>query len=155
MTTGESQLIDSGRPADLPDCGHKDWTLGCERCFYEITALAKGEVQAEDARQVHEHTLNGGVLFGWHLLTILGDIELQLRDIADAALDLNKRNLATSLLRNVHNISAYVVSTCTDTHKMDAAINQAVVIATEMNKRMRQETEPVATSVSRIVLTDL
>lgn len=156
----ESQLISSGKPANLPaECKHENWTLGCERCFYEVTALAKGEVQAEDSRQAHEHTINGGVLFGWHLLTVLSDIELQLHDMSESTLDLKRRELATSVLKNIHNISAYVVGTCTDTRKMEVAIQRAAVLASEMGRRMEQERDTVTVAAtapaSSIVLTDM
>lgn len=147
----------NGRTEAPPDCDHEHWTLGCPRCFYEMEGLASGAVRAEDQQQAHEHTVNGGVLFGWHVITVLADMEFKLNEIANESIDLTRRALALNTIKNIHNLSVYVARTCTDVKAMEAAITSAAELANAMKERMEQEkTAPVKpVKPSNIVLTDV
>lgn len=141
-----------------PNCNHDQWTLACERCFVEATQLAAGNVRAEDQQRAHEHTLNGGVLFGWHVITVLADMEMGLTQIANETLDLKKRELATNTIHNIHNLSVYLAKVCTDTKAMGNAIQSAAALAQAMRERIEAEKAtpiPEPASVSKLVLTDV
>ena len=147
-------------PNDLPpNCNHDEWTLGCSRCFYEVTGLAAGNIRAEDSQRAHEHTVNGGVLFGWHVITVLADMEMELTRIGSETLDLKRRELAPNTIKNIHNLSVYVAHICTDTKAMGNVIASAAELATAMRERMDKEPVPAeakpAPVKSSIVLTDI
>ena len=134
------------------DCGHKEWELHCERCFYEVTRLASGEIKAVGEERVGEYVIRGGILFGWHMISVLADIELQLKDAANNTIDLSKRALALNLLKNIHNLSVYVVKTCSNDRLIEAAISTAAGLATVVQERM-QENRPM--DKPTILLTDV
>ena len=140
-----------------PNCNHDQWELGCARCFVEATQLAAGNVRAEDQQRAHEHTLNGGVLFGWHVITVLADMEMELTHVANETLDLKKRELAANTIHNIHNLSVYVAKVCTDTKAMGNAIQSAAALAQAMRERIEAEKAapiPEPAPVSKLVLTD-
>ena len=111
-------------------------------------------MESADHERDMECVLRGGTLFGWHLMSILASIELQLSDTANGTIDLHKRELALNVLKNIHNLSAYVLKTCTDERLMQVAIVKAAEFAVEMEQRMIKERRDAGGETSRLSETE-
>ena len=107
-----------------PDCGHKEWTLGCPRCFQELTALAKGDAQVD----THAATLRGATLMCWHLMLLLRDFQAQL-SVHTQSLDLQKVQVAKTLQTNLQQVEVHLTHLMTDEQRMTASLLEAARIA--------------------------
>lgn len=138
----------------LPDeCGHKDWVLGCPRCFYEAVRVAQGNIKAETA----ESHMEGAILIIWHLMVIMADMEDQLRPMTQS-IDLSRNQVARDLINNLRQLSHYMMGLGSDAPKLQAALAQGALLAAQtkaaIDARETGEAPPPKAEPSRIILTD-
>lgn len=137
-----------------PDCGHKEWTLGCQRCFDETTALAKGDASVD----THTAYIQGGTLMCWHMMLLLRDFQAQLAAMAQG-IDLQKVQLAKTLMVNLQQLEVHLMALVADEGKMTAALVEAARIAklakeqldAERAGGMRQQAQPSSMPSSIII----
>ena len=138
-----------------PDCEHQEWELGCPRCFFEATNIAKEKVQFVSIEQGHNDTVNGATLFGWWVINVIADMELKLTKLWGTTLDLKQREAAQNVILNLRNLSNAIIRTCSDPSKMDEALITAAEFLQAMNERVKeQKDKPERKPESKIILTD-
>ena len=139
-------------PGAPPECGHKDWVLGCERCFYEMRGLTEGSIHTDQQAA----QLNGGVLMAWHVMMVTMDMTHQLVPLTQS-IDLQRSALARDVIANLKQVQIYLTRLVADERKMLGAMQAAALIATEMEHRAREEqaaAQPAQAPDSNIILTD-
>lgn len=139
---------------DLPDCGHKEWTLGCERCFFETKALAQRNLQV-DQSAMDDATFRGASLFAWHIALVLASTIRQAAEMS-SSLDLQKAHSARILYYNLKQLEDHITGLMADPPRMEAALRQAADIAVASHQAVQQQAaapEPTPPA-SAIVLTD-
>jgi hypothetical protein len=140
-----------------PDCGHKNWRMGCARCWEEISRVAQGHIvaQADDA------TLQGAIMMAWHMMLVLQQSQAKLEP-KRRSLDIRQAEQAEAVAMNFLALSDHLVSLVADPRKLDTAMRQAAVIAQEAQKHSAEmqaatpsETPaPTPANPSPIILTD-
>lgn len=148
MTAVESMVGD-----DLPEeCLHKEWQLGCPRCFAEMRGISDGVIKVSNGEAFQE----GAILSLWHMMIVLADLDHQLIPMSKS-LDLKKAELGLSLAANLRNLSAYMMRLAGDPVKLDKALVAASMLAAQAKERLQQEAAPAPPPLmeqSRIFLTD-
>lgn len=130
-------LLAEGQPP-FEDCLHKDWTLGCERCFWEATNVAKGNIKADTQQGSIEQQTEGAILFAWHAVMVLQDLGDQCLRSANTELDIGKIGLCRDLAANMQQIAQHFIKTISDPRALAAAMQRAVLICMEMQRRHEQ-----------------
>ena len=132
-----------------PDCEHRDWQMGCPRCFFEACGLAKGEIRATTV----DAQMEGAILMNWHVLMVVADMETQLVPMT-RSLELDKVRLAKELTANLKALRIYLIALGANPTKMEGALRSAAIVAEHVNKLQQKEQEQPMTPVSSIILTD-
>lgn len=120
-------IAEPARPEVPPDCGHKDWSENCPRCFYEMNTIARQNINVD----VKEVQMEGGILILWHMITVMMDMEQQLQPMTQG-IDLNKNSLARQLIANLRQLSAYMMKLGSTPDKMAAALMQGALLAKQV-----------------------
>ena len=132
------------------ECGHKEWALGCERCFYEMNGLAKGEARIANTSA----QLSGAILFNWHVIMVLQSIEHQLEPMT-RSLELGQVTLAKNLIANLQSIEDHLVKLVQDSQKLTAVLAQAAAFSAKIEEELAKEKEQEqATPTPSVMLTD-
>lgn len=113
------------------DCGHKDWAPNCPRCFFEMNAIARQNITASS----REDQMHGAILIIWHLMTVIADMENQLAPLTQS-IDLQKNQVAKDLIRNLHQLSLYMMDLGADPEKMARGLAQGAALAKEVQDRI-------------------
>lgn len=116
------------------ECGHYAWTIGCARCFWEMKGIAEGNIKSATL----ETQMGGAVLFNWHVLTVLKDVEAQLL-VHTRSIDLQRVMVAKETLANIDNISAYLVKVVNNPQLLATAMVQAADIAAIVNQQIQAD----------------
>lgn len=127
------------------ECGHKGWTLGCERCFWEMNGIAQGKIR----EAVLDDQIKGAVLFNWHVVMVIADMEAQLVPLSES-MDIHRSQLGIDLIANLRNLSYYLMKLVADPGKLVHVMEQAALIATQTHARMAAERAPAGA----VTLTD-
>lgn len=112
-----------------PECNHEEWALGCERCFWEMSGIAMNTVRT----QAYEDQVTGAILFNWHVMVVLRDLERQLLPLTQG-MDIRKNEIAKELIANLKQITTYLVQLVADPDRLMAALADAALIAQEVKK---------------------
>ena len=139
-------------PGAPPECGHKDWVLGCEKCFWEMRGVAEGLIHTEQQTA----QLNGGVLMAWHVMMVTMDMTHQLVPMSQS-IDLQRSALARDVIANLKQVQIYLTRLVADERKLLGAMQAAALVATEMERRAKEEQEAqqrAPAPESNIILTD-
>ena len=147
-----------------PNCEHSNWTLGCERCFFEMSAIAKQGVAIAD-QTVAEAQLEGGALFNWHVITMLDRMVTKLNKESNSALDLGMRSLCASVAVNLQQLGTHLTMIALDPKKLLATLQESSAIMQRVTKRIDDEKaahaegrelppDPAFKPKSTIILTD-
>lgn len=144
--------------APFPDCGHKDWTVGCERCFWEATNIAKGNLQG----RVLEDQTEGAIMFASYMILVFTDMADQCVGMERAQLDLNKQQLARDLAVNIGGLIDHTLKILADPAKMHMSMEKGAAFSNALAARTaaRRATTPPAQSAPKadgplIKLTDV
>ena len=143
-------------PTDMPpDCGHDDYMLSCPRCFVEMKALAKGNASVDTNSAI----MQGAILLSWHVLMVLRNAQARLVPQM-RSLDLHIAGHAKTVHLNFRALEDNLVLLVADPQRMEAALNQAAVMASEVQRMTQQkqaEQSPAThtAETSAIVLTDI
>lgn len=145
------ETITKLEPVNLPEapteCGHKDWQMGCERCWWEVRGLANDTIRVSTA----EAQIEGAILFNWHVLLTLQGMEQQIAPMM-RGIDLKEVELARNIIANLQQITVYLVRLVADPRKLGAALTNAALIARDMASRSPEPRAEAPTS--SVVLTD-
>ena len=143
-------------PDAPPECHHKDWELGCPRCFYEMKGLAEATVHAD----INKATVEGSVLMAWHIMLVLKSTERRLIPQM-RSLDLQVAALAKAIYANFQSLTTHIVDLIADERRLSQALNETIAFVAETRQLMKQEPQqppqaetPVA-EASAILLTDM
>lgn len=144
--------IDTSPP---PECGHLDWFLGCPRCFSEMNHIARDNFRLTSTAALTE----GAVLFNWHVLLVLADMEKQLSDIAARSLDLVEVATAKNTITNLKQLGMYLVRLAASPRGLASALAGAAAMAKLMQERVVLPKEGIAEEkptppTGRVTLTD-
>lgn len=138
--------------APHPDCGHQDWSLGCVRCFWEMEQIARSNI-----REAHlEDQLTGAILFNWHIMTVLQNMEDQAIVAADS-LDLHRQQLGKDLAANIKALALHLVTIVADPRKLTICLEKASKVAEATSRAVKEreakgETAPKPRS--SLIITD-
>lgn len=130
------------------ECGHADWTLGCPRCFSEMYPIARDKVRLASKAARTE----GAVLFNWHVLLVLADVQKQLSNIAAGSLDLAQVAAAKDTIANLKQIEVYLIRLVASPQGIASALAGAAAMAKVMQERVAEEQTTTPTGL--ITLTD-
>ena len=130
------------------ECGHKDFVLGCERCFFDMKGLCNGSLHVEDRKA----QMDGAVLFNWHVLAVLKDLEDRLIPLTES-LDLSKVSLAKNLIANLQQLSVYLIRLVASPGKLEAVMVQCAQMALAVQQQMKAEEQGKTEVKSSIVIT--
>lgn len=137
----------------LPECGHKDYMLGCERCFTEMRVLVQGDAVV----RTEEASLSGAVLYTWHLLMVIGELQ-QKCQVMTRSLDLQHQLVGHEIAATLTNISAYMIALIQRPTELQAVLRESAALAAQVEQRAKQEAPPTAptppTAKSSLVITD-
>lgn len=97
-------MTEAAAVAGLSECGHKDYVLGCRKCFVELKALGEGTVAADmvDAQIV------GATLMAWNIMLALKKLEDGAHRVITQSLDLRDVGTARSIQANLMQVSDYL-----------------------------------------------
>lgn len=157
MTADNLRLTSEVEPP--PECGHKDWTLGCPRCFFEAVGLAKGNMKvAPNDEQLAAAQVEGAILYNWHLLMVLKDVEMQIAPLT-RQMDIQRSSIALSVLAQVRKLSQYMVTVVQSPTTMATVLREASALAMQVQEHLKAEDEgraptPEAKRKSLITITD-
>lgn len=132
-----------------PDCGHPDWVVGCERCFFEVKSLALGNLSTANG----EAQMEGAILMNWHVLMVVADMEMQIAPLAKS-LELDKVRLAKELIANLKALRVHLLGLGASPEKMTVALQQAARIAAQVKQLQQEMDTKEAAQESLITLTD-
>ena len=145
---------DPNDPRRLPDCGHKDWVLGCERCFLEMRALALQEAQIVSTKA----ELEGAMLMAWYVASVLANMEDQAAPMMND-LDIRKSGLARDVVANLRQLTNHLMLVLKDPHRLAHALQVGEEMLREfqaaLQKRERQrEAEDPGAAAGGLIITD-
>lgn len=99
-----------------------------------MKGIAEGNIKSATL----ETQMGGAVLFNWHVLTVLKDVEAQLL-VHTRSIDLQRVMVAKETLANIDNISAYLVKVVNNPQLLATAMVQAADIAAIVNQQIQAD----------------
>lgn len=152
MTPSDDEPVEDTTAPVPADCGHLQWQMNCERCFYEMSNLASNNIKAASIESVAE----GAILFNWHVLMVLKDMEVQLLPYT-RSLDLHTNAAAKLQMSNLKKLGVYFVQVVQQPESLARVLEESRVIAEAMVKQQRAttgEAQGTEAQTSGLILTD-
>lgn len=139
-----------------PDCGHKEWTLGCAICFDEMFKVAKIGLGVEEIARMSK--VDGALIYNWYVLTVLTGLERQLVPRTNS-IDLKMSGLARDLLANIHQLMDHFSSVISDPQRLATVMitSEASLMAVRQQRDEAKAAEAAGEEPpkkSSIILTD-
>lgn len=143
----------TAEPAIPEECGHKDWELGCKRCFFEMNAMARGNLRS----QTMEDHLAGALILVYHLMALMDRCLQQIKPQM-SSIDLQKNSVAKEVYANLVELQRYFVNLLADPHRMQAAMQEGAEISIEMKRAIEERKQGIEREPkpeSNLIITDI